>query len=156
MRINVKDDLGRTATYPFFFEVPYVRPPNPTVVSPTDTTLGNINSGVAFPKVKIKVTAAKKIKISFLRSKGFLIKLSGLTKGDRVTARLLYGKKTSVASRSGTSTSSKKSLRLRVTKTGKRILKRKKKRPKRLVLDVAIRGSSDGFTTKKRVGVRIS
>jgi len=30
VRINVKDDTGRTATYPLFFEVPVVRAPDPT------------------------------------------------------------------------------------------------------------------------------
>ena len=154
MRITVKDDTGRTATFPFFFEVPYVRPPNPTVVSPSDTTLGNINSGVKFPKVSVKVKASKKIKVSVLRSRGLSIKVSGLTKGDRIKARLLKGKKTVVASGTGTTNAASKNVRLRVGKTGKRALKAKP-RVKRLVLDVAVEGT-DGFTTTKRVAVRIT
>ena len=154
VRITVKDDTGRTATYPFFFEVPYVRPGNPVVVSPSDTTLGNINSGVAFPKVKIKVKASKKIKVNVLRSRGLSIKISGLNKGDRIKARLLKGKKSIVASGSGTTNTATKTVRLRVGKAGKRILK-SKPRAKRLVLNVAVEGT-DGFTTTKRVAVRVS
>jgi len=154
VRITVKDDTGRTATFPFFFEVPYVRPPNPTVTSPTDTTLGNINSGVKFGTVKIKVKASKKIKVKVLRTRGLSIKVSGLSKGDRIKARLLKGKRTVVASGSGTTNGASKSVRLRVGKGGKRVLKAKP-RVKRLVLDVAVEGT-DGFTTTKRVGVSIS
>jgi len=154
IRIRVKDDTGRVAEYPFFFEIPYVRPGNPAVVSPTDTTLGNINSGVAFPKVKIKVTASKKIKVAVLRKRGLSIKISGLNKGDRIKARLLKGKKSVVASGTGTTNAASKTVRLRVGKGGKRILKAKP-RVKRLVLDVTVEGT-DGFTTTKRVAVRVS
>ena len=154
IRIRSRTTPAASATYPFVFEVPYVRPPNPTVVSPTDTTLGNINSGVKFGTVKIKVKASKKIKVSVLRSRGLSIKVSGLSKGDRIKARLLKGKKTVVASGSGTTNSASKSVRLRVSKGGKRVLKAKP-RVKRLVLDVAVEGT-DGFTTTKRVGVSIT
>ena len=151
VRIRVKDDTGRVAEYPLFFEIPYVRPGNPTVVSPTDTTLGNINSGVAFPKVKIKVKASKKIKVTVLRSRGLSIKVSGLSKGDRIKARLLKGKKTVVASGSGTTNAASKSVRLRVSKSRRSSLKAKQ----RLVLDVSVEGT-DGFTTSKRVAVRLT
>lgn len=156
LNIKVRDDTGRVATFPFFFEIPYVRPPNPEPnPAASNLGLGNINSGVKFPATKIKITAVKKIKIKVLRSKGLAIKVGGLTRGDRVKARLMYGKKTVVASGNGTATSSTKNLRLRTGKTGKRILKRKKP-PKRLVIDVAVEGGSDGFTTTKRVAVRTS
>lgn len=154
IHIRVKDDTGRVADFPFFFEIPYVRPPNPTPTVVTDTTLGNINSGVVFPKTKIKLTAKKKIKLNVLRSRGLTVRVSGLTKGDRVKARLLKGKRSVIASGGGTATSRTKTVRLRVGKAGRRSLKAKP-RAKRLVLDVAVEGG-DGFETTKRVAVRVS
>jgi hypothetical protein len=152
MRVKVTDDIGRTGEYPIFFEIPYVKPGNPTPPVTTDLNLGNINSGVAFPKNKIKVKASKKIKVSVLRSRGLAVKITGLDKGDKVKARLFMGKKSVVASGSGTSTSTTKNVRLRVSRKGKRYLKT---HPKRLVIDISIEGN-DGFTTTKRVGIRIT
>jgi len=153
VRIRVKDDLGRVGEYPLFFEIPYARPPNPESTVVTDTTLGNINSGVKFSTTKIKIAASKKVKAAVLRVRGLSVKISGLTKGDRVKVRLLKGRK-SVAAGRGTATGKTKTVRLRVGPAGKRILAARP-RVKRLVIDVGVEGT-DGYTATKRVAVRIS
>jgi hypothetical protein len=150
----VTDDTGRTGMWPMFLEVPYVRAGNPEPNPSAGDAAGkdNLNKGVAFPTTKIKLKAVKRIKVSSLRRKGLSVRVSGLTKGDRIRARLFKGKKTVVASGAGTTQKSVKTVRLRVTKKGKRTLSA---RPKRLVIDIGVEGT-DGYTATKRVAVRVS
>lgn len=155
IRLRVTDDTGRTGEWPLFLEIPYVRPPNPEPNPIADNTKGSdLTTGVNFGTTKVKLTAVKRIRVKVLRSRGLTVKVTGLSRGDRVKARLLSGKKAVVASGGGTSTSSTKTVRLRVSAPGQRILKAKPK-SKRLVLDVAVEGT-DGFQVTKRAAVRVS
>lgn len=156
IRVRVKDNspTPRYGEYPFFFEVPFIRAENPEPNPIADNSRdGQIRSGVKFDPAKIKLKAAARIKISVLRRKGLSVRVSGLTKGDRIRARLLKGKRTVVASGNGTTAKSTKTVRLRVGRTGRRVLSTRP-RPKRLVVDVAIEGT-DGYQLTRRVGVRI-
>ena len=93
----------------------------------------------------------KRIRVAVLRKRGLSVKVSGLTKGDRIRARLFKGKKSVVASGAGTTQTSRKTVRLRVGRSGKRLLR---SYPTRLVLDVAVEGT-DGYAVTKRVAVRV-
>ena len=154
IRVRVTDDTGRTGMWPMFLEVPYVRPgnpePNPSAGDPSGKD--NLSKGAAFTTAKIKLKAVKRIKVSSLRRKGLSVSVSGLTRGDRIRARLFKGKKTVVASGAGTTQKSTKTVRLRVSRKGKRALAA---RPKRLVIDIGVEGT-DGYTATKRVAVRVS
>lgn len=153
IRVRVTDDTGRTGMWPMFLEVPYVRPGNPEP-NPTADNAGkdNLSKGVKFAKTKIRLKAVKRIKVGTLRRKGLSVRVSGLSKGDRIRARLFKGKKTIVASGSGTTQKSVKTVRLRVTRKGRRTLAA---RPRRLVIDIGVEGT-DGYTATKRVAVRVS
>lgn len=154
VRLRVTDDIGRTGEWPLFLEIPYVRPPNPEPNPIANNTSGTgLTTGVKFGAAKVKVSAVKRIRVSALRGRGLKVKVTGLSKGDRVKARLLKGKKSVVAAGSGTSTGATKTVRLRVVGSGKRILKAKPL-SKRLVLDVAVEGI-DGFQVTKRAAVRV-
>lgn len=153
VRIRVKDDTGRYGEWPMFFEVPYIRPSNPEPNPIADSGAGTLNpTGVKFSAAKVRLTAVKRIRVSVLRRRGLSVKIRGLTKGDSIVARLLKGKKTVIASGRGTTLSTTKTVRLRVGRKGARVLRTQF--PTRLVLDVAVAGT-DGFTTTKRVAVRV-
>ena len=153
IRVKVKDDIGREAEYPILLEIPYVRPGNPEPNPIADTGKGTLNpTGVKFSKANIKLKTPKTIKVTVLRRKGLSIKITGLTEGDRIKAKLLKGKKT-VASRSASTKTSTKTVRLKLGKKGRRTLSAPP-RIKRLVVNVDIAGT-DGFTTTKRVAVRL-
>ena len=81
------------------------------------------------------------------------IRVSGLTKGDTVNARLLDGKKTVAAGR-GKARASKLSIRLKVGKKGRKLLKLRKQ-VTRMILSVTASGS-DGFTVTKRAALRVT
>jgi hypothetical protein len=149
INVRVKDDTGRYGDYPLFLEVPFIRPGNPEPNPIADAGRGTLNpTGVVFPKTNVKLKAVKNIRMSVLRKKGLSVKISGLTKGDGIKAKLLNGKKT-VAARSTVTATTTKTVRLRVGRKGKRAL-----RKGRLVIDVAVEGT-DGFTVTKRVAVRV-
>lgn len=152
--LKVKDDIGRTATIAQLVQVPKARPPAPTP-EPADTSSAgtNVISGVKFDKVNLKVTAKAKIKVSVLKRKGLVIKVTGLTKGDRVTAKVLNGKQT-VGSGKGQARSSALTFRLKVGKKSAKRLKLKK-RVTRMILSVTVNGS-DGFSSTKRLALRVS
>lgn len=155
---NHRNDLDqadpRTAEYPYFFEIPYIRPGAPDSPAVPDTGFGGApTTGVKFSDAKVRLKAVKKIRISVLTKRGLVVKISGLTKEDRINAKLLNGKKV-VAVGTGSAAGSTKTVRLRVGRSGKRILKSKPKK-KRLVLNVAVSGS-DGFEVTKRAAVRVS
>lgn len=153
VRVRVKDDKGRYGEWPMFFEVPYIRAGNPEPNPVADTGPGTLNpTGVKFAAAKVRLSVVKRIRFAVLRKRGLSVKVSGLTKGDRIVARLLKGKKTVVASGRASTTGSTKTVRLRASRKGSRILRSEV--PTRLVLDVAVAGT-DGFTTTKRVAVRI-
>lgn len=155
VRVRVTDSVGRSADWPLFFEVPKVTAPNPDYTPLPDNGASPLNpTGVRFSSAKVRLSSPKRVRVAVLRSRGLKVKVSGLTKGDVVRARLLQGKKSVIASGRGTSASNIKTVRLRVGKAGKRILKAMS-RPKRLVIDVAVEGT-DGFTVTKRLGIRIS
>ena len=128
-------------TYPFVFEVPYVRPaePDPGAVD-GHRRLGNINSGVAFPKTKIKVKASKKIKVKVLRSRGPEHQDQRTDQGRPDQGPPAQGQE--VRRRLGQRHDQQQRRRpcgCASARAGKRILKAKP-RVKRLVLDVADRG----------------
>ncbi|HMS61692.1 MAG TPA: PKD domain-containing protein [Solirubrobacteraceae bacterium] len=155
IKVRVKDDRvpARYAEYPVLLEIPYVRPGNPEPNPIADSGRDKLNpTGVKFSKTKIKLKTLKKIRVTVLNRKGLSVKISGLTKGDRVKAKLLKGKKT-IAARSTITATTSKTVRLKVGRKGKRTLKAKPS-TKRLVVDVAVEGT-DGYTGKARVGVRL-
>lgn len=153
IRVRVKDDTGRYGEFPMFLEIPYVRPGNPEPNPIADSGRDKLNpKGVKFSKAKIRLKTVKKIRVTVLRRKGLTVKITGLTKGDRIKARLLKGKK-AVATRSTVTSTTSKTVRLKVGRKGKRTLSARP-RAKRLIVDVAVEGT-DGFTGTSRVGVRV-
>ena len=152
--LRVRDDAGRVATNSTLVQVPKARPAQPTPpVADTSLAGTNIISGVPFPKANVRFTARKRIKVSALRRSGVTIRVSGLTKGDTVNARLLDGKKTVAAGR-GKARASKLSIRLKVGKKGRKLLKLRKQ-VTRMILSVTASGS-DGFTVTKRAALRVT
>lgn len=154
IRVRVKDDHvpARYGEYNVLLEVPYARAGSPEPNPIADTGRGTLSpTGVKFSKANIKLKTPKTIRVRLLRSKGLSVKITGLTKGDRIRAKLLKGKKT-VASRSASTSTSTKTVRLKLGKKGRRTLSAPPT-IKRLVVNVDIEGT-DGFTTTKRVAVR--
>lgn len=154
LTLRVRDDTGRVATSSSLVQVPKARPALATP-PPADTSLAgtNVITGVPFPKANVRFSAKKRIKVTALRRNGVIVKVSGLTKGDTVSVRLLDGKKTLIAGR-GKARSSTLSIRLKAGKRGRRLLKVKKK-VTRMVLSVTASGE-DGFTVTKRAALRVT
>lgn len=152
--LRVKDDTGRVAAIRVKIQVPKARanPPTPT---PADTSLTgtNVISGVKFPKANVRVKASKRIKVSALKRKGLVVRVTGLTKGDTVRAKVLNGKK-AVGSGRKKARSSSVTVRIKVGKTGRKLLKLKKK-VTRMVISVTASGE-DGFSVTKRAAVRVT
>lgn len=152
--LRVKDDIGRVAAVRLKIQVPKARSAAPTP-APADTSLAgtNVVSGVKFPKANVRVKASKRIKVTALKRKGVVIRVTGLTKGDTVRAKLLNGKKT-VGTGRKKATSSSLTVRLKVGSSGRRLLKLKKK-VTRMVLAVTASGE-DGFSVTKRAALRVT
>jgi hypothetical protein len=157
IRVRVKDDHvpARYGEYTLFLEIPYVRPGNPEPNPIADSGKDSLNpTGVKFSKANVKLKASKSIRLSLLRKKGLSVKITGLTKGDRLTVKLLKGKKT-IAAKSTVTSATSKTVRLRMGRKGRRTLYAGGV-ARRLVIDVAVEGT-DGFTTNPhpRLGVRL-
>lgn len=153
INVRVKDSTGRTADYPLFLEVPFVKAGNPEPNPVADNGPGTLNpTGVKFSKANVKLKAVKSIRISVLNRKGITVKVTGLTKDDRVKVKLLKGKR-ALASKTATTATSTKTFKLKLNKQGR-------KRfyaggiARRLVLNVDVEGA-DGFTTTQRLGVKV-
>lgn len=154
--LRAKDDTGRTTTIAMAIQVPKARsaPPTPTQA---DTSLAgsNVISGEKFDKVNLKITAKKKMKVSALRRNGLIVKVSGVTKGDTVTAKVLNGKKV-MASGKKKATSTKVTVRVKAGKKGRSLLKKLKKKTTRLVLSVTATAEDDAGSFNKRVALRVT
>lgn len=152
--LKVTDDTGQTGTYTQILVVPKARTAAPTPTPlPDTTTNAAVVSGVPFPKVKLKVRAPRQIRVAALKRKGILVRVSGLSAGDRASARVVAGKRT-IASGQRTSSSSSVAVRVKVGRKGRRLLKLKKRSTKMKVV-VKVTGQ-DGYTGTKTASLKVS
>lgn len=154
VRLRVTDELGRTGEGTGNFRVPDTRPPPPTPTALPDPGPTNVVSGVKFPKANIKFTAAKKVRVAILRRRGLSVRVTGLTVGDRAKARVVFGKKATVGTGSKVAKSSTTTIRIRVSRSGRKYLKLKKAAVRMKVV-VSVSGT-DGFSVTKQAALRVS